>query len=248
MAAVLAPPPVHQSLKQRLRNANPGDPTGAFNEFFRMQFLGLLGQNPAWVLKGGTHLLCRLQDARTTKDLDLFHNSTDNAEASVRKLIAEMNGATIGRYTFEFGPTVKTNTQGHLDIAQVQVHVRDGGLRVADFPIDVSGSVTLNADPTRHTIRTAAAIPGYPSQISIALYPIENQLADKLCAMYQDYGRGPSTRYHDLYDAAMIVDQLPFNKSTLQAALNTQYVRRRMRIPADLPEPAPGWAARWCAT
>ncbi len=70
------------------------------------------------------------------------------------------------------------------------------------------------------------------------LYPI----ADKLSAMYATYGSGPSTRYRDLYDLAMIVDQLPFDEQTLIEALRTQQRLRRITIPSALIEPARGWA------
>ncbi|HBY24649.1 MAG: nucleotidyl transferase AbiEii/AbiGii toxin family protein [Propionibacteriaceae bacterium] len=238
----LAPAPTHQSLKQRMKNVRPADPGAAFNEFFRMQFLGRLGQHPSWVLKGGSHLICRLRSPRATKDLDLFLDTPDDAAASAELLVVQMDGATVGRYTFTVRST-GTVTEGHLDIARVKVvALADGHLEVATFSVDVSGSVILNADPVREVIHTEASIPGYPNQFSFALYPIENQLADKLCAMYQDYGRGHSTRYHDLYDAALIVDQLEFNLPILKEALRVQYERRNMVIPRDLPEPGPGWA------
>ena len=41
-------------------------------------------------------------------------------------------------------------------------------------------------------------------------------MADKLRVLDAQYGSGPSTRYRDLYDRAMIVDQLPFDRSNPQ--------------------------------
>ena len=87
-----------------------------------------------------------------------------------------------------------------------------------------------------------AVLPGYPAAIRVRLHPIENQIADTLSAMYSRYGSGPSTRYRDLYDVAMIVDQLPFDQQTLTEALRTQQKLRRISIPAELAEPSAGWA------
>jgi len=57
---------------------------------------------------------------------------------------------------------------------------------------------------------------GDPATILAPLYPIENQMADKLRVLDAQYGSGPSTRYRDLYGRAMIVDQLPFDRSNPQ--------------------------------
>ena len=187
--------------------------------------------------------LCRLVDARSTNDLDVFLDTGAPAAEWARVLARQTQGARIGRYTYRVAGT-GLGTTGHLDSARVDLEVVDGARVVTSFSIDVAGGVTLNAGATRHHVRLPATVPGYPATIGIALYPLENQLADKLCALDQAYGQGrASTRYHDLYDAALIVDQLAFDPATLRAALATQYQLRSMRpIAADLPEPASGWA------
>lgn len=71
----LAPPVSHASLRQRLANdarERGAEPRAAYNTFFRMLFLAGLADRDGWVLKGGTNLLCRLSDPRSTLDLDLF--------------------------------------------------------------------------------------------------------------------------------------------------------------------------------
>ena len=179
----LAPAPTTTGLRQRLRNARPSDPAGAMNEFFRLQFLGLLSERQGWVLKGGTNLLCRLAEARSTKDLDLFLDSFATAEESARLLVGQMDGAMVGRYRFELGQP-QIGDEGHLDVARLDVKVTEHAtdLAVSHFSVDVAGAVTLNAAPIRHEVRVPVAVPGYHNTIGIQLYPIENQLADKLCA------------------------------------------------------------------
>ncbi len=82
---------------------------------------------------------------------------------------------------------------------------------------------------------------GYPVSFTIRLYPIENQMANKQCAMYSHFGSGPSTRYRDLYDLAMIFDQLPSDPGILAAVLKDQQRIRGITLPASITEPAPGW-------
>ena len=243
----LAPPTTHAGLKQRLKNVPDGTNSSiAYDDFFRLQFLGALGRHPGWVLKGGTNLLFRLENARATRDLDLFLNDPAGAMATADRLVALMDGAQVGRYTFRLGEIHAGREGGHVDMARTQVRVFDDTQQVNVFNIDVSDAVALTHEPARHVLSTSPVpVPGYLTRISFVLYPVENQLADKLCAMYQDYGQGPSTRYHDLYDAAMIVSQLPIDVAELRAALAIQYERRRMRVPASLSEPTPGWANRY---
>jgi hypothetical protein len=52
--------------------------------------------NSPWVLKGGTAVLARVHDARTTKDVDLFHqaNSLDAALEALRAAITECASTT----------------------------------------------------------------------------------------------------------------------------------------------------------
>lgn len=245
----LAPPVSHAALRQRLANdarQRGADPTEAYNTFFRMLFTGALNEHDGWVLKGGTHLMCRLTNARHTMDLDLFRQGERTSTTSVDQLRAVMEGRVVGRYTFRIGEA-HPGMGEDLDVSRVKVSVFDGTTEVASFNIDLSAAVVLNAPPDVVEVSRGdtAVLPGYPATMPVRLYPIENQMADKLCALYSLYGSGPSTRYRDLYDLAMIVTQLPFDPAILVEALGTQQQVRRVALPNRLGEPAPGWAARY---
>lgn len=245
----LAPPVSHASLRQRLANdarERGADPRATYNTFFRMLFLAGLAGHDSWVLKGGTNLLCRLTHPRSTLDLDLFRRGDHSPTFSAGVLHERMDGHTAGRYTFRVGdPTLGDGED--IEVARVKVAVFDGTTAVESFNIDLSGDIVLNAEPDQVEVPRGdfAVLPGYPATIPARLYPVENQMADKLCALYTSYGSGPSTRYRDLYDLAMIVDQLPFDRVTLTAAIGVQQRVRRMAVPATLGEPAPGWAAAY---
>jgi len=242
----LAAPASHSALRQRLANdaRNRGvDPREAYVTFFRMMFSNALMEHDDWVLKGGTNLLCRLTNPRNTLDLDLFREGDRSTTASAKALHALMDGRRVGRYTFRLGPP--TSGAGEdADVARIKVNVLDGVTTVETFNIDLSADIVLNAEPDLRQVPRGdtAVLPGYPAAVRVRLYPIENQIADKLSAMYTHYGSGPSTRYRDLYDLAMIVDQLAFDQPTLTDALRTQQKLRRIAIPAEFGEPSPGWA------
>lgn len=243
----LAPPVGHASLRQRLANdarARDADPGATYNTFFRMLFLAGLARHDGWVLKGGTNLLCRLIHPRSTLDLDLFREGDHSPTLTADVLHEQMEGYAVGRYTFRVGDPALGEGED-IEVARVKVTVFDGTTLVASFNIDLSGDIVLNAEPDQVDVPRgdSAVLPGYPATVPARLYPVENQMADKLCALYTRYGSGPSTRYRDLYDLAMIIDQLSFDRATLTEALDVQQRVRRMTLPATLGEPAPGWAA-----
>ena len=93
-------------------------------------------------------------------------------------------------------------------------NVGRGPTAVESFNIDLLGeSVPSTLSRTRWTRPAATPPPCAAIQPILAwLYPIENQLADKLRVLDARYGSGPSVRYRDLCDRAMMVDQLTFDR------------------------------------
>lgn len=69
------------------------------------------------------------------------------------------------------------------------VPVLDGTTPVESFNIDLSADIILNAEPDIRQVPRGhtAVLPGYPAAIRVRLYPIENQIADKLAAMHSHY-------------------------------------------------------------
>lgn len=245
----LAPPASHTALRQRLANdarERGVDPREVYSTFFRMMFADALMEHDDWILKGGTNLLCRLKNPRNTLDLDLFREGDRAIDVSAEALHVLMDGRRIGRYTLRLGEPVAGGRED-ADVARIKVTILDGVTTVETFNIDLSADIVLNSVPqVRRVLRgDTAVLPGYPAELRLRLYPIENQIADKLTAMYARYGSGPSTRYRDLYDLAMIVDELSYDPLALADALETQQLRRHITIPTDLGEPAPGWATNY---
>ncbi len=211
-----------------------------------MLFVSALSDHEGWVLKGGTNLVCRLANSRSTLDLDLFRQGDRSVEQTLAALCDAMEGRVVGRYTFRLGQAHPGGGED-IEVSRLKVSVLDGTTVVETFSLDLSGDIVLNAEPDVVEVARGdgAVLPGYPASLGVRLYPIENQVADKLSAMYSRYGTEPSTRYRDLYDLAMITDQLPFRPQVLTEALATQRGIRGISVPRVLHEPAPGWAAAY---
>lgn len=79
----------------------------------------------------------------------------------------------------------------------------------------------------------------------ILSYPVENQLADKVCAMFEMHGNRVSTRYRDLYDIGLIALDLDVDREALRNALRRQEEIRRITLPSQMKFPSSDWPSAY---
>jgi hypothetical protein len=77
----------------------------------------------------------------------------------------------------------------------------------------------------------------------IQIYPVPDQIADKVCAMYTRYGTlaAPSGRFHDLVDLMLITSSCQIDAAELSRSLTQQAAIRDLQLPAELQPPGPAW-------
>lgn len=208
-----------------------------------------------WVLKGGSNIYCRVPGARQTKDLDLYRqddptSSTGAADA----LVAAMNGHRVGPYRFQVEHPDRTGAVGTVDSERIDVTVIHGvNNRFLSFGVDVSGDleVTGAVEPLIVPASYEVTTEFLPQTFRVYSYPVASQIADKVCAMYERHGETPpgraSTRYHDLYDVALMARELTVSAADLWAALNTQCQVRKMTLPERLVIPDDSWTNQYPA-
>ncbi|QGU06163.1 hypothetical protein COCCU_00975 [Corynebacterium occultum] len=216
-----------------------------YNRFFRELFLGKLGsRDQGWVLKGGTNLHCRIPDARTTRDLDLYRQDDPTSYRDAAKdLIESMDGTKIGPYLFQVTEPKRQTVSGTIDSIQLTVHVFQGVSKLLQFHIDVSGDLRVPAVTETITVERSDSLDlaFIGREYTIRSYPIENQVADKVCAMYKIHDLGVSTRYRDLYDIALIALSLEVKGEELAQALRAQEKIRGISLPQAMHLPGPKW-------
>lgn len=225
-----------------------------YNQFFREVFLHELMQHQnGWVLKGGSNIYCRVPGARQTRDLDLYRqddptSSTGAADA----LVTAMNGHRVGPYTFRVEHPTRTAAAGTVDSERIDVTVVHGvNNRFLSFGVDVSGDleVTGTVEPLTVPASYEVTTEFLPHTFRVYSYPVASQIADKVCAMYERHGETPpgraSTRYHDLYDVALIARELTVSAADLRAALDTQCRVRGMTLPEHLVLPDGSWTTQY---
>lgn len=217
-------------------------------EFLFQRFLALVFRHPgsAWILKGGAGLLMRLPEARFSKDLDLYRSGgldAVSAIAELRELTAPQDGDYL-EFTVD-GP-LASGQDSLLAQAKVTAYV---GSMYGSFPIDLALDLKLVA--TLETVRPdpVVTVPGLGPIPEFILYPLADQVADKVCAMYERHGRQEvvSTRYRDLIDLALIITTRNLDATQLRSALDLERERRRMELPAKLEQPGSNWSAGYAA-
>ena len=224
-------------------------PNTVYNQFFREVFLNELMQADAgWVLKGGTNVYCRIPVARQTKDLDLYrHVDPTSALSAAEFLVEVMNGHQAGPYTFDLERTFRKTMAGPVENERVTVAVlRGAGNEFAEFNIDVSGDLEVSGSVDEVTVKASFDLVTdfFPNAFQVTSYPVENQIADKVAAMYDRYGETPpgkaSTRYHDFFDIALMASKLSVAADSLRRALEQQCKLRGVDLPNQMREPEPG--------
>lgn len=211
-------------------------------EFLLQRFLARVFHQDTtqWVLKGGIGLLIRLPSARFSRDLDLF-----NREIGVQEAIADLRrcAAITGLDPFAFQLSEPKPMTGGVTGVTVTVQAFLGTTLYGSFPIDLS----TNLDPlgridilTPEPVITLADVSAPPP---IQIYPVPDQIADKVCAMYTRYGTlaAPSGRFHDLVDLVLITSSCQIDAAELSRSLTQQAAIRDLQLPAELQPPGPAW-------
>ena len=218
-------------------------------EFLFQRFLALIFCAPdgQWVLKGGASLLMRLAEARFSKDLDLLHLGELSAEEAIAEL-RDLTASREGDYlTFVIEDGVSYSRANPVVEIRVNAYI---GARYDSFPIDLARELHLLAVPERVRPKPVVDVPGLSELPEVVVYPLTDQVADKVCAMYELHGdlQNPSSRYRDLVDLALIISTCEFDAVPVSRALHSESRRRRMQLPVEMVSPGPQWSAGYSAT
>lgn len=195
-----------------------------------------------WILKGGAAMLARLPDARHSRDVDLYHpgQGADMGDA-LASLIAALEHHRIDRLRF----AIETTRMIDDDSADLHVAAYLGATVLDRFTVDLTVHLRPLAGVEHVVPEHVLDVPGLPDLPTLRLYPVHDQLADKVCAMYGRYGdtAAASSRYRDLVDILLILRQIPLDAYELGQALQAEAHRRDVALPEEVAFPGPGWAA-----
>ncbi|BAH47253.1 nucleotidyl transferase AbiEii/AbiGii toxin family protein [Rhodococcus opacus] len=244
------------SIQQRLKNrsASSGQPLQQLRRTYVMtRFLArVFDADPdGWVLKGGTGMMVRLPKARYSKDVDLMSTAFTDIADAIDKL-REILRHEVDPFTYTIARKEDiADDKG----ARISVQVRLGTTVFDNFPIDLVTHRGLVGPVEIHPIPHVIDLGDTVEPVRVRVYPIADQIADKLCAIYEYHlrnGQPPpgdtSTRYRDLVDLLLISQSLPIPLGQAVEALeNQRRVRNHMELPPELRTPGPDWHDNWPA-
>lgn len=195
-----------------------------------------------WILKGGTSLVVRIPGARHSRDLDLCTAVSDQElHASLSEL--RTAGQPSSRDPFVFDIIQRSELTGNAEGLQLTVNARLGVTTYEKFPIDMTtrldfvGGIEIKQRPLPVQIDDVDEPP------PMRLYPLCDQIADKVAAMYETHNGNPSGRYRDLVDLVIMTTHQGIVIDDVADALRVQEVVRRIILPVEMTSPGPAWNA-----
>lgn len=185
------------------------------------------GKDSEWLLKGGTAMLARVSKARATKDLDLAATNAADLDAAQEALERAASRDLGDHIRFQLTGARETGlgqNQPGVDTRRLVFTAQDAntGRKLFDVPIDVVvgpppiGRVET-AEPSNR-LRLGQPIATHPYR----LYPITDQIAEKVTATMGSYAGRPSSRVKDLVDLVTIARTQSIGLRELQMAIDAK--------------------------
>lgn len=187
------------------------------------------GDESEWLLKGGTAMLARVPRSRATKDLDLAATSAADMDAAQEALEAAASRDLGDHVRFQLTSVKETGRGENQPGVQTRRMVFTGqdastGRRLFDVPIDVvvgpAPVGTVETTEPSNRLRLGKPLPAHPYR----LFPIADQIAEKVTATMGLYAGRPSSRVKDLVDLVTIARTQTVNLRELQKAIDAKRV------------------------
>lgn len=191
------------------------------------------GDRSEWLLKGGTAMLARVARSRATRDLDLASTSAadlDAAQDALERVASRDLGDHLHFQLVSVKETGRGENQPGVRTRRLVFAGQDvnTGRRLFDVPVDlVVGPPPIGTVETKepsHRMRLGRPLPTH----SYRLFPIADQIAEKVTATMSTYVGRPSSRVKDLIDLVTIARTQVVNLSELQAALDAKRALSRL--------------------
>lgn len=221
------------------------EPGAVVRRFVFERFLARVFQDASspWVLKGGTAVLARVHDARTTKYVDLLHQLLD-ADGAVDRLRAVAAIDLCDHFRFVITNVERTAGgagQPEVDGCRVSVDAYCGAVKKASFGVDLVTGSLMTTEPELRT-DPVLELRGLEAP-TMRLYPVVDHIADKLCATQATYGTDgdrPSSRVRDLVDLVVFARSQDVDGTALVRAIKGEWAHRGLPG-APVFSPPPGW-------
>ena len=237
-----------RALKKAVRSRG-GDPGDGYRQALRDRFLCRVFSDPEarFILKGGSGLLARIPDGRATRDID-FATATRESSESALAAIVGLAGKDMGDFlTFKLDKwTESLDKNGYSRLLKLRFQTFMGHEEKDPVLIDLSLDCGITKPAERITPANRVHVDGLES-CDYLVYPLPDQLADKLCAiMEKQTGGWPSSRMKDLVDVVYYATNEAFSLDELAYSIECECARRGMELPECFEAPE-AWARKFAA-
>lgn len=238
---------VEDAIRAAARRASAADPSLTTDQRIRLEhfnrFLSRIfseGPDSEWLLKGGTGMLARVPSTRATLDIDLCREGygLDDAVVDLRRLADHDLGDHFRFVYVGHRAIVGGEEQPDTGDSRVEFDTYIGAQKKTRIGVDLATGAGLTAEPTVTAPASALDLPRLVG-FDYRLYPVVDQIADKVCATMLRYGDRPSSREKDLVDLVVLAVTQDIDGTALSMAIATEARRRRMEpmewfvVPAD---------------
>lgn len=192
------------------------------------------GSQGAWVLKGGTALVWRDPEARSTRDLDFFNREAQNIQQAVEAFERTLQQISTAPYDIRLeceSNLEQCTVAGRRQSSKITVHLKDNFGRRLKNPITIDlvvGCQMTGAVEERPALALEDVL--LEDMPKVQLYPVVDHLADKVAATMQTYSQAgrenPSTRVRDLIDIVQLALTEVIDGRQLHEALESERLER----------------------
>lgn len=227
---------VENAIKEAAKKAATADPSLDVNKRIHLEYFNRFlsrifseGTESEWVLKGGTGILARVPSTRSTRDIDLYREGFTLAEALAD--LTRLAAVDLGdHFTFQYAghtDSIGTDNQPYTEGYQVKFDILIGAASKGSLQVDLAVGAGPTGDVMTSEPASALTLPRLTS-FPYRLYPVVDQIADKVCATMTDYQGKASSREKDLVDLVVFATTQDLDGTALRVAITTEARRRKM--------------------
>ncbi|RJS46702.1 nucleotidyl transferase AbiEii/AbiGii toxin family protein [Nocardioides cavernaquae] len=229
---------VESAIKDAAKRAAKADPSLDTNKRIQLEYFNRFlsrvfseAGDSEWVLKGGTGMLARIPSTRATRDIDLTRRGSDLHQA-LADLIRLATVDLGDHFRFEYldhERSIGTDNQPYTDGLQVRFAIFIGARNKGTLGVDLAVGTEPTGQVTTSVPANALDLPRLV-HYDYRLFPVVDQIADKVCATMTDYTHGPSSREKDLVDLVVFATTQNIDGTALQVAISTEASRRKLQL------------------
>ena len=246
------PAAVESAIRSAAKKAARNDKSLSTQERIRLEYFHrflcrIFSETPtdAWLLKGGTALLARVPSARATSDVDLFNQRHSLAAAltELRRLAALDLGDFFRFEYVSHTDSLGGKQQAYTEGIRVNFDVYLGVNKKDRLSVALVVKAVVTDTPETIIPSNLLPLPKLP-QCKYRLYPLVDQMADKVCATLSVYNGYPSTRVKDLVDLVLLTLTQTIDGGRIEVAITREAASRGLPFPETFTAP-PDWDASY---